>query len=134
MSTVKRIGRPPVTDDVMIRRMLKHCFKYGLSIRQACNEVGISHEAYYRRIRLDQDFADEMSAARQALVMSAKVNVYRSIASGDLATSKWLLDKTGYGDEVSHIVGLVRRLDKEDLNRLARVLQNDRNIAQLLGV
>lgn len=90
---MSKSGRPKVTDKPSVVSLLVTSFQNGLTIRQACIQSGISHEAYYCRLREDSEFADKMYFAQQSVVMQAKKNVIQAIKKGDIRTSVWLLDK-----------------------------------------
>jgi hypothetical protein len=90
---MSKSGRPKVTDKPDVVSLLMASFQNGLTVRQACIQSGISHEAYYRRLREDSEFADKMYFAQQSVVMQAKKNVIQAIKKGDIKTSIWLLNK-----------------------------------------
>lgn len=93
MPTKRKPGRPKVTDKPNVVSLLVGAFRDGLTIRQACIQSGISHEAYYRRCRDDADFADKMYYAQQSVLITARKNVIKAIKGGDLRTSQWWLEK-----------------------------------------
>ena len=100
-STNKRTpGRPKVTDKPEVVSLLVSAFRDGLSVRQACIQSGISHEAYYRRCRDDGEFADKMYYAQQSVVIIARKNVIKAIKSGDLRASQWWLEKHDFANRV----------------------------------
>lgn len=88
----KKGGRPTVITARVVR-LLVTCFQNGLTIRQACWQSGISHEAYYQRVKNDSEFADKMSKAQQLPSMTARTNVMTAIKKGDVSASKWLLER-----------------------------------------
>lgn len=73
-------------------------FHNGLSVRQACFQAGISHEAYYARLRSDKAFTDTMSRAQQLVSMTARTSITNAIKSGDVAASKWWLERRDRDD------------------------------------
>lgn len=89
----KKPGRPKVTDDPEIVRLLVGAIIDGSTVQLACLNAGISREAFYARIREDPEFSDKILAARHSPTVSARQNVVRAIYKGDLALSKWWLDK-----------------------------------------
>lgn len=100
-STNKRTpGRPKVTDKPDVVSLLASAFRDGLSVRQACIQSGISHEAYYRRCRDDGEFADKMYYAQQSVVITARKNVIKAIKGGDLRASQWWLEKHDFANQV----------------------------------
>ncbi|HET7302846.1 MAG TPA: hypothetical protein VFI74_05980 [Candidatus Saccharimonadales bacterium] len=100
-STKKRTpGRPKVTDKPDVVSLLVSAFRDGLSVRQACIQSGISHEAYYRRCRDDSDFADKMYFAQQSVAITARKNVIKAIRGGDMRASQWWLEKHDFAHQV----------------------------------
>lgn len=100
-STKKRTpGRPKVTDKPDVVSLLVGACRDGLTVRQACIQSGISHEAYYRRCRDDSEFADKMYYAQQSVVIVARKNVIKAIKGGDLRASQWWLEKHDFAHHV----------------------------------
>ena len=100
-NTKKRTpGRPKVTDNPDVVSILVSAFRDGLSVRQACIQSGISHEAYYRRSRDDSVFTDKMYYAQQSVVIAARKNVIKAIKGGDLRASQWWLEKHDFANQV----------------------------------
>lgn len=93
MSNSGKTGRPKVTNKHDVVSLLVGAFRDGLTIRQACIQSGISHDAYYRRCREDADFADKMYFAQQTVMTLARKNVIKAIKGGDLRASQWWLEK-----------------------------------------
>jgi hypothetical protein len=85
-------GRPTVVTQKVVR-LLVTCFHNGLTVRQACWQSGISHEAYYQRLREDAEFSDIMAKAQDLPYITAKINIVTAIKKGDLSASKWWLDR-----------------------------------------
>lgn len=99
MSQQPKRGCPKVTDKSDVVSILVGAFRDGLTIRQACIQSGISHEAYYRRCREDADFADKMYFAQQTVMTTARKNVIKAIKGGDLRTSQWWLEKHDFAKQ-----------------------------------
>lgn len=99
-STQRKPGRPKVTDKPDVVSLLVSAFRDGLSVRQACIQSGISHEAYYRRCRDDSEFADKMYYAQQSVLIAARKNVIKAVKSGDLRASQWWLEKHDFVNQV----------------------------------
>lgn len=86
------IGRPTVITAKVVR-LLVTSFHNGLTVRQACWQSGISHEAYYQRLRNDIDFADTMSKAQYLPSITARTNITKAIKKGDISSSRWWLER-----------------------------------------
>jgi transposase len=99
MPSERKPGRPKVTDKRDVVSLLVSSFRDGLSVRQACIQSGISHEAYYRRCRQDEDFADKMYYAQQTVLTAARKNVIKAIKGGDLRASQWWLEKHDFAKQ-----------------------------------
>lgn len=85
-------GRPRVVTGSVVS-LLVACFHNGLTVRQACWQSGISHEAYYRTLKIDSVFADKMNKAQQIPSITARTNIMSAIKKGDISASKWLLER-----------------------------------------
>lgn len=94
-------GRPTVITPKVVSQLVA-LLSVGLTVREACLESGISHEAYYSRARNDDQFADEMANAQNNLTNTAKKVVAHKIMDHDAKTSMWWLE----------------RIDKKELARL----------------
>lgn len=84
-------GRPTVITAEVVSK-LTEAFHKGLTIREACWQAGVSHEAYYQRVRKDWEFADKMDSAQRELTIRAKMAVSKAVQAGDLAAAKWWLE------------------------------------------
>ncbi len=85
-------GRPTVITSKVVS-LLMTCLGDGMSVREACWQSGISHEAYYSRVRSDEQFADTMAKAQSQVTVNAKRIVAQAIAKGDMAAAKWWLER-----------------------------------------
>jgi len=99
MSTKPKRGRPKATDKPDVVSLLVAAFRDGMTVRQACIQSGISHEAYYQRKRRDAAFADKMYYAQQSATIAAKRNVIKAIEGGDVKTSQWWLERVRFSEE-----------------------------------
>lgn len=87
-----KVGRPTVITPTTVN-LLVTCFHNGLTVREACWQSGISHEAYYNRLRSDEQFADTMSKAQSDLAIQAKVMLANEVRSGSVSAAKWWLER-----------------------------------------
>ncbi len=94
MEKTNKPGRPTVITPEVVS-ILVTSFHDGLTVREACWQAGISHEAYYSRLREDEQFTDTMSKAQSMVSISAKRLVAHSIREGNLASAKWWLERHG---------------------------------------
>ena len=85
-------GRPTVITPNVVS-LLVASFHSGLTVREACWQSGISHEAYYTRLRSNKQFADIMSRAQAQPTCKAKQVVVEAINNGDIGASKWWLER-----------------------------------------
>lgn len=73
-----------MTDDTV--RKLEEAFKLDVTVEEACLCAGISKDTYYRKIKEDEGFSDEMERARMFATLRARQTVVREIGEdGDLA-------------------------------------------------
>lgn len=85
-------GRPTVITTRVVS-LLVASFQNGLTVREACWQSGISHEAYYSRLRSDEQFADTMAKAQSTVSVNAKGLIAKAIKKGDLGVAKWWLER-----------------------------------------
>ena len=90
-------GRPTVINAEVVS-VLVSSFNGGMTVREACWQSGISHEAYYNRLRSDEQFTDTMTRAQAVPTMNARRVVVEAISKGDVSASKWWLERKS-GDE-----------------------------------
>jgi len=146
-------GRPKATTDKVVS-LLVTCFHNGLSVRQACWQSGISHEAYYQRLRNDVEFADTMNKAQELPSITARTNIMKAIRKGDVSTSRWWLErkekdefsskadltvqeevvKMPSDDEMARIQQDIRRFkamsEEEQLEEMERLLEDQRALVE----
>ncbi|MDQ5885888.1 MAG: hypothetical protein QG628_285 [Patescibacteria group bacterium] len=85
-------GRPTkLTPEVV--SILADCLRQGMTVREACSQAVISHEAYYSRTRSDEHFADIMYKAQQEPTITARQVLIEAINKGDVGVSKWWLER-----------------------------------------
>lgn len=85
-------GRPTVVTEEIIEK-LEGCFRDGAHVLEACENVGISRQAYYDRLNTDQVFADRMNTAQEYTTEIARAVVSRAIKRGDKESAKWWLER-----------------------------------------
>ncbi len=90
--TNTKVGRPTVLTPEVVS-ILVTCFQDGMTVREGCWQSVISHEAYYSRIRSDEQFADTMARAQSLATVDARKVVIEAIKHGDLKTSMWWLER-----------------------------------------
>ncbi len=88
-----KTGRPKATDKPDVVSKLVASFHSGLTVRQACWQSGISHDAFYARMRDDADFSDTMTKAQAMPSLSARSVITQAIAQGDVSAAKWWLER-----------------------------------------
>lgn len=92
---VSKAGRPTaIVPDVVAK--LEEALKDYATVEQACAYAGINKATYYRQIKENEDFATKMDRAKYYTTLKSKRNIAKAVDEGDLATSKWHLEKTEY--------------------------------------
>jgi hypothetical protein len=99
-------GRPPVTTNKVTAKLVA-AFQNGLNITQACLQAGISDDAYYNRMKSDQQFNEEMTKAKEFPSMLSRRVVVASIQKGNAKSATWWLahknrDEFSTKQEVKH--------------------------------
>lgn len=93
-------GRPTVITPEVVS-ILVSSFTSGMNVREACWQSGISHEAYYYRLREDEQFADTMARSQAAPTMNARRVIVDAINNNDVGAAKWWLERKA-ADEFGH--------------------------------
>lgn len=70
--------RPTVLTDEVVRKLLE-AFKMDVSVEEACLYAGIAKDTYYRKLREDEGFSDEVGRARMYATMMARLSVIKAI-------------------------------------------------------
>lgn len=86
------MARPKKINEEIVRK-LEWAFMKGLNITEACDYVEISRETYYEYCKKIEGFSDKMQRAQTALQRRAKINLAEKIENGDLAESKYFLER-----------------------------------------
>lgn len=78
-------GRPTVITPNVVAK-LTEAFKLDVTIEEACLYAGISKDTYYRKVKDNEGFSDEMEQARMYATLRARKTVICQIEQdGDLA-------------------------------------------------
>ena len=78
-------GRPSAITPTVVAKLME-AFKLDVTAEEACLYAGISKDTYYRKVKVDQQFSDEMEQARMYATLRARQTVIRQIEEdGDLA-------------------------------------------------
>ena len=74
-------------------KKLHECLRADMSVREACSIVDISEKTYYNWIDDDPELLQSIEIEKRYIEAKAKQNIYNDILSGNIATSKWLLER-----------------------------------------
>ncbi len=85
-------GRPMTITDSAITK-LELAFSYGCTLRESLELAGISRDAYYRLLERQPEFRHRFNMLQQRMILKARANVAEAVYAGDVATSRWLLEK-----------------------------------------
>lgn len=64
--------------EVVVRKLLE-AFKLDVSVEEACLYAGIAKDTYYRKLKDDEGFSDEVGRARMYATMAARLSVIKAI-------------------------------------------------------
>lgn len=106
MNNKRRPGRPKVTDDDTVVSLLVTSFHSGMTVREACWQSGISHDAYYRRLQSDRQFSDTMARAQAMPTINSRKVIVEAINRGDMKAAKWWLERKArkeFGKQDNHM-------------------------------
>ncbi len=87
--TKNRGGRPSVITPSVVAK-LTEAFKLDVTVDEACTYAKISRDTYYRRVKDDEGFSDEMERARMYATMVARQTVLREIEKDGGLALKYL--------------------------------------------
>ncbi|MBM9536180.1 hypothetical protein [Desulfobulbus alkaliphilus] len=85
-------GRPTTIDDSVIVK-LEIAFSFGVTVKQALEIAGITKDAYYRLLERQPEFRDRFQQLQDRPALMAKRNVIMAIEAGDVAVSRWYLER-----------------------------------------
>lgn len=85
-------GRPTVMTSEVIGK-LENAFGRGNTILESCLIAGISKDAYYDYLKLNPEFSERIELLRENVTMHARNNLVDSIMTGNIADSKWYLER-----------------------------------------
>ena len=85
-------GRPTKMTQGTIKK-LEEAFLRGLSDEEACLYANISKPTLYDYCKKDPRFSDRKELLKQRLKTRAKLNISNAIEGGDVAISKWYLER-----------------------------------------
>jgi hypothetical protein len=68
------LGRPTVITPAVVSK-LTEAFKLDVTVEEACLYAGISKDTYYRKLKEDEEFSDEMERSQMYVTMLARRSV-----------------------------------------------------------
>ena len=89
---LKRAGRPKA---ITIEQLhdLERATTWGWSVKEACAFADIAQSTFFDYQRKHPDFRRKLSFLREYPVLAAKRVVAEAVANGDVATSRWFLER-----------------------------------------
>ena len=97
-------GRPPKVDfskpilESPVVQKLIEAFKLDCTVDEACAYAKISKTTYYEYLDKNPEFAEEIDAAREYLILLSRQTVASSIKKGDTTDAKWYLERKRKGE------------------------------------
>ena len=88
----RKAGRPPKMNADVVSKV-EDGFSHGLTVKQACFKAGISPDTLYRYMKDNPGYSERIEGLRENVGMLARLNLHDSIASGDINTSLWYLER-----------------------------------------
>ena len=64
--------------EAVVRKLIE-AFKLDVSVEEACLYARISKDTYYRKLKEDEDFSDEIASAQMYATMAAGLSVIKAI-------------------------------------------------------
>ena len=96
------VGRPTKLSPEMVKK-LEEAASVDATIEQMCFYAGIAEKTYYNWIDKNPELLQRLDSLRQRRPLKANQNITAAIENGDLALSKWELEKKQpdtYGEKV----------------------------------
>lgn len=101
---------------------LRTAFSQGFTVINACLFAGISDDAYYNYCDRNKNFKEECKRLQKSPIFKAIKNINDAIDSGDVNTSKWLLERKcreeySIKTESEHVISInpkITYIDKEE--------------------
>lgn len=72
------VGREPIDKSVILPKLVE-CFKDDMTDEEACLDAGIGVSTYYRYMKDDTEFKEEIEAAKNHIIIEAKRTVRKHI-------------------------------------------------------
>jgi len=85
-------GRPTVITEETVRK-LESAFKIGANDSEACHFANISRETYYRHLKEDKVFNDNMTLAKEWPILAMKRTIVQAAVDGDKQSAQWYLER-----------------------------------------
>lgn len=88
-------GRPWFNgkDEKDILAKLEESARIDATVKMSCLYADISVDSYYRYINSHEEFHNRLDLLHERMPLKAQQNVMAAIESGDLALSKWMMEK-----------------------------------------
>lgn len=89
------IGRPVFDgkDENMVVAKLQFAFSIDATVKEACFYADISTDSYYRYCNKYPEFRNKIDLIKTKTNLLARVVIHNSLASGDVRTAKWYLER-----------------------------------------
>jgi hypothetical protein len=98
----KYVGRTSKLTPEVVKK-LEEAASIDASVSQTCYYAGISRKTYYEWMKNNPELSDRLDDLRERRPLQANRNITAAIEAGDLAISKWELEKKEpekYGDKI----------------------------------
>ena len=122
-------GRPTVVTEAAVLK-LETAFALGCNVKEALLFAELSKDAYSRLLQRQPEFRERFEQLRETPVLQAKKNIAMAIAAGDIAVSRWLLERRcpEYSARARLDVNVKQKPLSEDeiLQKLARFIPTER--------
>ena len=111
------MSRPRIVDKDVVAK-LEDAFSKGCTITEACLLSEISRDAYYDYIKINPEFSHKVEMLKERVTLHARMNIAASIKAGDLADSKWYLERKAKNEFSLRTENEITMKDSEILDRI----------------
>jgi len=111
-------GRPTLMTESLVNK-LEEGFMIGLTDREACLYVNISHQTLYNYCEKHPEFVDRKEILKDSPRIKAKLNIDNALKEKDKDISKWYLERKSKAEfslktEVDNNISGSLEINKED--------------------
>lgn len=109
------VGRPVFDgkDENMVVAKLQFAFSIDATVKEACFYADISTDSYYRYCNKYPEFRNKIDLIKTKTNLLARVVIHNSLASGNVRTAKWYLERKSPEEYSPNISAMFQLREKQ---------------------